>query len=272
MKINNATYLGADGRSALIDLELPNKFNGNIILFLHGFMGFKDWGAWHLVQDYFVGHGFGFCKFNTSHNGGTVENGVDFPDPEAFGMNTYSKEIFDVKSVLEWLDKQLDEFTVHIIGHSKGGAVSLLCGFQFDAIKSVSTWASIASIGERFPEGDSMTLWKRQGVRYIKNGRTLQQLPQQIDLYEDYKQNQDAYDIESICKKYSKPIFIAHGANDTSVSMDNGVRLAEWTGTKLQVIPEADHVFESKHPWNSDCLPSALLHLCSLTADFIYDI
>ena len=272
MKISNATYEGAEGRSGLIDLEIPHNYNGNLILFLHGFMGFKDWGAWRLVQDYFLQQGYGFCKFNTTHNGGTVENGMDFPDPHAFGKNTYSKEIFDVKSVLEWIDNQLDHWTAHIIGHSKGGAVSLLCGSILDNIESVSTWAAIASIGERFPNGDDLELWRSKGIRHVKNGRTLQELPQYFGLYEDYLQHQDAYHLESICRNYPKPLFIAHGENDTSVAINNGEQLAAWSGLKLHVIPQANHVFESKHPWDGDQLPPALFKLCSLTAEFINSV
>ena len=272
MKISNATYMGSKGRSGLIDLEVPPNFNGKIVIFLHGFMGFKDWGAWSLVQHYFIDQGYGFCKFNTTHNGGTVENGIDFPDPEAFGRNTYSKEIFDVKCVLEWLNHQIDQWTAHIVGHSKGGAVSLLCASRFHQIESVSTWASIASIGNRFPTEDSLNLWIKKGVRHIKNGRTLQELPQYIGLYEDYLEHQEAYHIESICRNLSKPLFIAHGDKDTSVSIDNGMQLANWSGTKLQVISNANHVFESKHPWTSDQLPSALHELCSLTANFIHKV
>ena len=272
MKISNATYIGAQGRLALIDLEVPRNFNGKVIVFLHGFMGFKDWGAWSLVQDYFVDQGYGFCKFNTTHNGGTTQNGIDFPDPEAFGKNTYSKEIFDVKSVLRWLNNQIDQWTGHMIGHSKGGAVSLICGSRFHQIKSVSTWASIASIGDRFPTEQALDLWKKKGVRHVKNGRTLQELPQYIGLYEDYSENREAYNLESICRNQVKPLFIAHGENDTSVSLDHGIQLAKWSGVKLNVIPNANNVFESKHPWTSDELPSALYQLCSLTANFIHNV
>ena len=70
MKLSNSTYTGSAGRKSLIDLEIPEKFNGELILFVHGFMGFKDWGAWNLVQQYFTGKNYGFCKFNLNHGVG----------------------------------------------------------------------------------------------------------------------------------------------------------------------------------------------------------
>ena len=74
MVLSNQIYKGAEGRESLIDLEIPESFNGEIVIFIHGFMGFKNWGAWHLVQEYFIQQHYGFCKLNTSHNGGTINN------------------------------------------------------------------------------------------------------------------------------------------------------------------------------------------------------
>ena len=270
--ISNETFTGANGRNSLIDFTLPENFNGHILLFVHGFMGFKDWGPWNLVQEYFIQKGFGFCKFNTSHNGGTTENGIDFPDPETFGNNTYSNEVEDVQKVLDWIDTKVKHWSGHIIGHSKGGAIALICGEQIEKIRSISTWASIASIGERFPKGELLEEWKTKGVRYIKNGRTLQELPQKYSLYLDYMENEKSFDLERICKNLQKPIFVAHGEKDTSVDINNGQRLADWAGIELNTIHGTDHVFGSRHPWEQTDLPSPLLNLCQQTEIFILDI
>ena len=88
MNLKNSIYYGSDGRASLFDLEIPSSWNNELIIFCHGFMGFKDWGAWNLVQTFFVNQGFGFAKLNLSHNGGTVTEGFDFPDEEAFAKNT----------------------------------------------------------------------------------------------------------------------------------------------------------------------------------------
>jgi hypothetical protein len=99
MKLLNSTYTGSAGRQSLIDVEIPENFNGELIVFVHGFMGFKDWGAWNLVQQFFIQENYGFCKFNLTHNGGTIENGMDFPDEEAFGNNRYSYEVNDLSLI-----------------------------------------------------------------------------------------------------------------------------------------------------------------------------
>tara|TARA_B100001109_G_C18846181_1_gene466930 strand:- start:754 stop:1578 length:825 start_codon:yes stop_codon:yes gene_type:complete len=269
VKHNNSIYIGAKGKESLVDLEIPKNFNAQIIIFIHGFMGFKDWGAWNLVQKFFTEKGYGFCKFNTTHNGGTVSDGIDFPDPESFGQNTYTHEIEDVKAIVNWIDSQVDFWCGHLIGHSKGGAIALISGQSIPLISSISTWASIASIEERFPIGKELDKWKSSGFRFVKNGRTLQDLPQSIDLWKDFQQNNAEYDLKKICESFQKPLFIAHGENDTSVDKENGLRLASWANTQLTIISNADHVFQSKHPWIKKTLPQELKDLCERTERFI---
>jgi len=269
MIFKDEVYRGANGKESLIDLEIPKKFNGEIIIFLHGFMGFKDWGAWHLVQAHFTNEGFGFCKFNTTHNGGTIMNGIDFSDLDAFKKNTYTKEIEDVKCAIDWINAKVSKWNGHLIGHSKGGAVALIAGKKLKSIASVATWAAIASIGERFPIKLQLEEWKKNGVRYIKNGRTHQELPQSIDLYNDYKKNEKAYNLQDLCLNYVKPVFIAHGEDDNAVPIESGQRLAIWTQQSLYTISNANHVFQSKHPWTAPTLPPELRKLCNKTIEFI---
>ena len=74
-----------------------------VLIFCHGYKGFKDWGAWHLVAEEFVKAGFFFLKFNFSHNGGTVAQPIDFPDLEAFANNNFSTELEDLDRILDFV-------------------------------------------------------------------------------------------------------------------------------------------------------------------------
>jgi pimeloyl-ACP methyl ester carboxylesterase len=271
--MKNLIYLGADDRKSLIDFEIPENFNGEIIVFIHGFMGFKDWGAWNLVQEYFTEKGFGFCKFNLSHNGGTIENGIDFPDEESFGRNTYSKELNDVFCVLNWIDNQNVSYTKsHVIGHSRGGGIALLAASLDQRISSVTSWAGISDIGSRFPAGKELEDWKSSDVRYVQNGRTKQNLPQYYSLYEDFIENKRLLDIGKACFNMKIHAFVIHGADDTSVFPSEGELNAKRLNVQLHLIEDADHVFGASHPWNSNQLPKALNEVCDLTLTFIRSI
>ena len=82
MQIEKNILLEFKGKKPiLLDLYFEkNKQPKPIIIFCHGFKGYKDWGAWNLVAEAFSKAGFLFLKFNFSHNGGTLEQPIDFPD------------------------------------------------------------------------------------------------------------------------------------------------------------------------------------------------
>ena len=269
LNVTNSRYMGSEGRESLYDLCIPENSTGQLIIFVHGFMGFKDWGAWHLVQDFFTNKGYAFCKFNLSHNGGTVENGIDFPDELSFGKNTYSFEVDDLVSLTKKISSHFEKVPqIHLIGHSRGGATALLAARAIGA-STLSLWASIASIAARFPTNDELKKWEEEGIRYIQNSRTQQKLPQNFSLYTDFIKNQEKLDLERACKKLEIAVSIFHGEQDNSVDPSEGVLLAGWTTTEISMIKDTDHVFGSKHPWVENELPKKLDELCKKTHAFL---
>jgi len=272
MNIKNAHYTGAAGRNSLIDLEIPSDWNEEVLVFIHGFMGFKDWGAWNLVQAYFVGKGFGFCKFNLSHNGATTACAEDFPDKEAFAQNRYSYEVEDVKFATKWLEQQVSIKKIHLIGHSRGGGVALLAGKHITNIASITTWAAISSIENRFPKGEELHKWRQDGVRFVQNSRTKESLPQYYSLYTDFEQQKEALSIEHAIKSLAITCCIIHGTNDEAVSIEEGRHLATWRNIKIHEISEANHVFGASHPYTHAILPEHLSKVCNLTMRFIFSV
>jgi len=111
-----------------------NKTNTKkpIVIFCHGYKGYKDWGAWNLAANEFVNNDLFFVKFNFSHNGGTAENPIDFPDLEAFGQNNFILELNDLDTIIDWVTTNPDfknEIDIHniiLIGHSRGGGIVTL--------------------------------------------------------------------------------------------------------------------------------------------------
>ncbi len=271
MKLINKTYIGANGRESLIDFQEPDSLNyKNIVLFIHGYKGYKDWGAWNLVQKYFVSNGMGFCKFNMSHNGGTVENGIDFPDLEAFSLNRYSYEVEDLEHVLDWLATKVDlkKRNIHLIGHSRGGGIAILSA-KDPRVKSVTTWASISSIENRFPQGDKMKAWKEKGFYTVKNSRTQQDMPHKYVMYEDFLEHKEQLDIEFSAKNINIPTLHIHGDADEAVSLSESEDLELWTGGKMIIINSANHTFKTCQPYINEEMPNKLHEACILSLQFI---
>lgn len=273
----NQEYTGADGRKSLYDLTIPENWNGKIVLFVHGYMGFKDWGCWHLAGDYFVRNSFGFVAYNVSHNGGTTDNPIDFPDTEAFSRNTYSKELVDFDCMVallrkrykteQWNDRGVQDLEIYAVGHSRGGGiVALQSGHPH--ISKWASWAGISSIEKRFPEGEALESWRESTYRYVKNGRTKQDMPHHFDQYRDFEANSKRLNIEHYCRKNNKPCLIVHGVDDTSVLISEGENLATWTNTSLIRVENAQHTFNASHPWTSADMPEALQEVCRETLLF----
>ena len=56
---------GNSKRSILIDVTFCLKNNNHpVVIFSHGFKGFKDWGPFNQIAEYFARKGFCFIKFN----------------------------------------------------------------------------------------------------------------------------------------------------------------------------------------------------------------
>lgn len=265
-------YKGADGRESLFDCVIPKEAKA-VVIFIHGYKGFKDWGCWNLVQDFFVKEKFGFVKFNLSHNGGTVKQKIDFPDLEAFGRNTYSKELIDLGFVVDETERLIKQeleldLPIYLLGHSRGGGDAVLYASKDNRIAKVVSLAGISDIGSRFPEGEELEFWKEEGVRFVENMRTQQMMPHYFSMYEDFKANEDALNIELAARSLEIPFLQIHGDMDTSVSIREGIELADWTNTSLKIIKGADHTFGSEHPWFSNELPEDLMRAAEATSIF----
>lgn len=265
-------YKGSDGRQSLFDCVIPQDATA-VVIFVHGYKGFKDWGCWNLVQDFFVKEKFGFVKFNLSHNGGTVKQKIDFSDLEAFGRNTYSKELIDLGMIVDETERLIKQelelnLPIYLFGHSRGGGDAVLYAAKDNRIAKVVSLAGISDIGSRFPEGEELELWKEEGVRFVENARTKQIMPHYFDMYEDFKANEDALNIELAARSLEIPFLQIHGDMDTSVSIREGIELAEWTDTDLKIIKGADHTFGGEHPWFSNELPEDLQRAVEAARDF----
>jgi len=248
----------------------------SVIIFCHGYKGFKDWGAWNLMATYFAKPGYCFVKFNFSHNGGTINNPIDFPDLEAFGNNNYTKELDDLNDVMDWVQSHfknnpnINTNEISLIGHSRGGGIALLKSAEDKRITKLITLASVSDFASRFGSTEEIVKWKNDGVKYVTNGRTKQQMPHYYQFFEDFNANETRLDIASATKKIDIPILIIHGDKDTSVDINEANNIDNWSSnSKLEVITGADHVFNTNHPWTKGELSSELKSVISKIINFI---
>jgi len=95
---------GSNNRTLNMDVHHSNSGDSQpIVIFAHGYKGFKDYGVWSMIGDEFARNGIVFVRFNFTHNGVTPETPIDFSDLEAFGHNNFSKELFDFSKVIDYI-------------------------------------------------------------------------------------------------------------------------------------------------------------------------
>jgi uncharacterized protein len=255
-----------------------NEMPKPVVMYAHGFNGFKDWGNFDLIANKMASAGFVLVKFNFSHNGTTPEQPEDFADLEAFGNNNYSIELEDLKAVTDWVSnaqnlyaKQIDINNMNIIGHSMGGGIAILQASTDERIKKLVTWASISEC--KTPWGnwpaEKMEEWKITGVQYYTNSRTKQQMPLYYQLHEDFLQHEDRLNIQKAIGKLKIPLLICHGTKDTAVPIEKAYALKEWQPAAILFTLDSDHVFDRKHPWLSDELPIAMQEVLTETISFL---
>lgn len=246
-----------------------------LILFVHGFKGFKDWGTHHLVARYFAQNGYGFLKFNFSHNGTTAKNPLEFDDLEAFGHNTFSMELEELERVIDYSLSGKD-FTIPtqiiLIGHSKGGGISILETARNQKVDQLITWASTADFKQLWKKEEE-TAWREKGVRYIANARTHQQMPQYKVILEDLEQHQHDFNILEKAANIRQPWLIVHGTQDPAVSLKKAFLLQQANPhAELFQVEGADHVFGGRHPYFQEKLPDDLQLVCEKSLQFLNQI
>lgn len=276
--LKNFPILGKHNRPIVTDLFYKKSGTKKpLVIFVHGYKGYKDWGVFGKMNNAFLSEGFALLKFNFSHNGGTVQEPIDFPDLDAFGKNNYTIEFDDLQTIIDWItqnpthQEEIDTNNITLIGHSRGGGMVTLTAGKDTRIKQIISWAGVCTLDRSmFHDGDELKQWKKEGVFYVMNGRTKQQMPHYIQFYKDYQENKERLNIENACKNINIPHLIIHGDGDDAVPFSHAENLHRWNPkSELISIPNANHVFGAKQPWTEEQFPKDFDEVLIKTFEFL---
>jgi uncharacterized protein len=250
------------GRTISLDIQFNSKVKSAIpILFCHGFKGFKDWGCNNLISSEFAKSNYFFIKFNFSLNGVIPDNLSDITDAEAFGQNNFSKELEDIKSLVNCLETPSGDLLEYksffgseelvIMGHSRGASMALISAIEDSRIKKTICWAPVFDLS-KYANLKVPIEWQSEPAAVV-NGRTGETYPIYYQFYEDFVMHGERFDIESQIGKLDKPILLLHGTDDTVVDISHSKQMYELVGHSLfSQIEGAGHTFGASHPWTSD--------------------
>lgn len=266
---------GYGNRRFYADCFQPKGEPKGIIIFSHGFKGFKDWGAFPLIAETFAKAGFVCFTFNFSHNGTTLRQPTEYGDLLAFGNNNMSKELYDLGIVIDFAMGRFNEsrdkekqLPIYLLGHSRGGGISILKAAEDTRVSKVAVWGSVNEFGKFFGKKE-MEIMQRDGVIYIPNKRTGQDMPLYKQIYEDYEANKERLYIPAKVKAMKIPLLIVHGTNDETIPFSAAEEMKSWKPDAVLVpIENGNHTFDAKHPFTENKLPADMLKAVQITADF----
>jgi pimeloyl-ACP methyl ester carboxylesterase len=271
---NRQLTLETHSRKLLYDLSyISDGKEKPLIIFLHGFKGFKDWGNFDLMMDYFSQKNFVFIKMNFSHNGTTLDRPFEFIDLNSFGRNNFIIELDDVQAMIDHVfndeiipGTEWDKRKLILIGHSRGGSIAILKGAEDPRVRVVVSLAGVADL-KKFLNDRDIDLWKRGETVFVDNARTGQKMPLYPQFLESYLENKSRLDVISAASKL-KHFLIIHGSADQTVPVDNAFALKNSNPVSvLKIIENADHTFGGRHPYTDQVLPMNFKIVCDLITE-----
>ena len=247
-----------------------------LVILCHGFKGFKDWGCFPYMMDKLAEEN-NFCvSFNYSYNGAgdKVEEQSDFTRLDLFAKNTFSRELDDLGSVIDYLCENdnaskynYDINDITLIGHSRGGGIAILKTAEDRRIKKLIALSTVNDF-DRYSDA-LKTKWKEAGFFEVLNSRTNQMMRMDYTLMEDLENNAERLDIRKAITKITVPVLFIHGEQDLTVDYSNAEDLYSRRieahpdlkdSTKLSIIKNTGHTFGAVHPFagSTDALDNVI--------------
>ena len=271
MKKTEHVIIGAENKPILLDQTYDDVVSKGVVVFCHGFKCFKDWGHFNIVAQEFAKVGLITIKFNFSHNGTTPETPIDFSDLEAFGNNNFSKELEDLDRVINWVVNDSNSMgkglPLSLMGHSRGGGIVIIKAKEDKRVVKVVTWATVGDFQKRMPA--DLDKFKKDGVIYISNTRTNQEMPIYFQFVEDYFSNQERFNIKHAFDSLNIPILLLHGDQDEAVNHSESEYLvANNNNANLMLLKGEGHTFGVGHPFKVYDLPQGAKKVVNASMDF----
>jgi alpha-beta hydrolase superfamily lysophospholipase len=232
-------------------LEIRGNFDAPrdptaLVVIVHGFKGFKDWGFFPWLAERLCDRGFAVCRFNMSRSGiGTNPDSFDRLD--LFADDTYSIQLADLRAAVEHARRKYPSLPVFLLGHSRGGGVALLGAADVSELQGIVTWSAISTV-DRW-DAPTVKRWRADGFIDVLNQRTKQNMRMSPAILDDFEANRNRLDIGAATARLEVPLLIVHGGRDESVPVSEASVLASKKDDCAKVIIEnAGHTYNAIHP------------------------
>jgi dienelactone hydrolase len=235
-----------------------------LVIFLHGFRGFKEWGPFPETATHLADAGFFAVTFNFSHNGILPNLPSGSPDAgtllaaDRFEQNTLSCELTDVDAVINFFmslhsfSTEVDASRLAVIGHSRGGGDAILKAATDSRIKAVVTWAAVATLLERYSENQKR-LWRERGYMETVDVKSRKRLRIGVAFLNDLETHRDRYNASHAVSDVHVPLLLIHSKADEIVPFSDAEKIfasADKLLTSLLLLDGGNHIFDVTHPFS----------------------
>lgn len=246
------------------DLDVPDNPRALVVV-VHGFKGFKDWGFFPWLARHLTRHRFAVCRFNMSRSG-IGDDPETFERLDLFAGDTFSIQLADLRAAVSYAQSQIASLPTFLLGHSRGGGVAILGASDVPMLRGVVVWSSIAQ-ADRWDD-ETKRQWRASGSLDVVNQRTKQVMRMAPSMLDDVEANRERLDIIAALERIRRPVLAVHGGRDESVPVGEGRLIASRASDPaLVVIEKAGHTFNAVHPLVQ--VPFELMIAGEVSAHFI---
>ncbi len=272
---------GANGELIHGHSHRPRKKARGVILLVHGFKGYKDYGMFPVIAHHLCDAGYVVHCMNFSHSG-MLDGDGPFERPDLFEADTWNKQVVDLQAAIKAIDEgvlQSQGLPLILMGHSRGGVAVLLAAARGTQDlgqlqpTAVVTIASPCVCNSYSPEACAKLL--EDGWLASPSSRTNQELRVGSGFLKEQLDDPESHDLEALVQQLSCPVLLAHGESDRTVPVEAADVLAqaiESGGQSATVVRlrDGDHVLNTPNPAPLDEAPSPqLAAFLSMTGQFL---
>jgi pimeloyl-ACP methyl ester carboxylesterase len=218
----------------------------SLVIVVHGFKGFMDWGFFPWLADHLAKHELAVCRFNMSRCG-IGGRGEEFNRLDLFQDDTYTGQLADLRAVAQHCRSEFPTLPTFLLGHSRGGGVALLAAQEIEDLAGVITWSAISRV-DRW-DRPTIAQWRGDGRLDVINARTKQVMPMSTRMLDDVEANASRLDIGAAVSRLRVPLLVVHGGRDESVPVaESDVIVSRASDASKLIIANASHTYNAIHP------------------------
>ena len=228
--VKHIELLNKNGKTLRGYLDLPDNFNGEIVVFYHGFTGNKTEHANHFrnFSRILSKNGIASLRMDFSGNG---ESDGEFYE---FTMDTMMDE---AKQMYEFAKSYKGVKKVDLLGFSMGGGVaSIMSSWYGNEINKLVLWSAAGTICEHIRKS-------YENGEKLENGNVI--IAGNFELSKAMFDSTYNYDPFKGIEKFTNPVILIHGRNDISVDYLTSMRYSvTYPNALVHIVNGAGHGYD----------------------------